>query len=321
MPLLFILVLVSGCAHHPVSGSDQSSRIFYVVEDTQSQLSRYAPIVEPQNPGLMANRVGKPKVRLNSHGREKIFIEPREGVFYAQKIDFETKRARYTNLVYRIHFQGVPFRLIPFNLTYGKNVGLFMIVTINQHGEPVLFTTVHTCGCFISITPTSYLAQDAYPDNWNVQEQSVFGEHLAGRLNFPARFDNRLRILVKLRDQTHRVSDIEIADYDRIARDRSVQTAALLPMAALRRLPAGGRTSSFFHEQGFRKGYVKGSFKPFELLFMSWWALDLNVGVDKDYGDHRDTGTIFYTSLKPWKRSVSDMWNFSRFLKFWGWRL
>jgi len=321
MPLVFILVLFSGCAHHPLSGSEQSSKIFYVAEDTQTQLARYAPIVAPQNYGLAANRIGKPKVRLDSHGRKKIYVDPRQGVYYAQKIDFTTDRARYTNLVYRIHFQGVPFRLIPFNLTYGKNVGLFMIVTINERGEPVLFTTVHTCGCYISITPTSYLAQDAYPDNWDIQEQNVFGEHLPGRLNFPARFDSRLRLLVKLRDQTHRVADIEVADYDRIASEGSVKTATLLPMAALRSLPVDGETTSFFREQGFRKGYVKGSFKPFELLFMSWWALDLNVGVDKDYGDHRDTGTIFYTSLRPWKRSISDMWNFSTFLKFWGWRL
>jgi hypothetical protein len=196
-----------------------------------------------------------------------------------------------------------------------------MIVTINQRGEPVLFTTVHTCGCFISIIPTSYLSPDAYPENWDVQEQDVFGEHLPGRLNFPARFDNRLRMMVRLRDQTHRVTDVEIVDYDEIARHDSVQTAELLPMATLRRLPLDGRTTSFFNEQGFRKGYVKGSFKPFELLLMSWWALDLNVGVDKDYGDHRNTGTIFYTSLKPWKRRISDMWNFSTFLQFWGWRL
>ena len=33
------------------------------------------------------------------------------------------------------------------------------------------------------------------------------------------------------------------------------------------------------------------------------------------------TKNHLYTSLKPWNRNESDMWNFARFLEFWGWRL
>ncbi len=33
------------------------------------------------------------------------------------------------------------------------------------------------------------------------------------------------------------------------------------------------------------------------------------------------TQNPFYTSLKPWNRKASDMWNFAHFLQFWGWRL
>ena len=33
------------------------------------------------------------------------------------------------------------------------------------------------------------------------------------------------------------------------------------------------------------------------------------------------TKNPFYTSLKPWNREASDMWDFATFLKFWGWRL
>jgi len=33
------------------------------------------------------------------------------------------------------------------------------------------------------------------------------------------------------------------------------------------------------------------------------------------------TKNHLYTSLKPWNRTESDMWNFARFLEFWGWRL
>jgi hypothetical protein len=54
---------------------------------------------------------------------------------------------------------------------------------------------------------------------------------------------------------------------------------------------------------------------------MSWWAMDLYVGEDKDFGPGEDTGTTFYTSLKFWDRKKSDMWNFNDFLSYWGWKL
>jgi hypothetical protein len=60
---------------------------------------------------------------------------------------------------------------------------------------------------------------------------------------------------------------------------------------------------------------------PFEKIFMSWWAMDLYVGEDKDFGPGEDTGTTFYTSLKFWDRKKSDMWNFNDFLSYWGWKL
>jgi hypothetical protein len=58
-----------------------------------------------------------------------------------------------------------------------------------------------------------------------------------------------------------------------------------------------------------------------ERFFVSWWAFDWHVGEDKAYGPAEETGTVFYTSLKFWRRDVSDMWFFDRFLKYWGWNL
>jgi hypothetical protein len=82
-----------------------------------------------------------------------------------------------------------------------------------------------------------------------------------------------------------------------------------------------GGTTSFFEESGPRHGYVKGSAKPMEKLLMSWWALDLRVGEDKKLGDSADEGPVFYTSLKPWDRTASDMRIFAQFLSYWGWGL
>lgn len=37
-------------------------------------------------------------------------------------------------------------------------------------------------------------------------------------------------------------------------------------------------------------------------LFLGWLSLGFLVGSDNKYGDSRETGNSFYTSLKPWNR-------------------
>jgi hypothetical protein len=96
---------------------------------------------------------------------------------------------------------------------------------------------------------------------------------------------------------------------------------AVAPMEALNRIAEDGSTTSFYHESGLLKGHVKDALKPMEMLFLSWLSLDLFVGMDKAYADPAVTGNPFYTSLKPWRRSDSNMWDFARFLHYWGWRL
>ena len=96
----------------------------------------------------------------------------------------------------------------------------------------------------------------------------------------------------------------------------------MAPNDALYQLPMGeAEAASFFYGEGRRRGYVKGSKKPFERLFMSWWAFDSYIGRDKAFGPADETGTIFYTSAKFWQRRASDMWAFADFLRFYGWDL
>jgi len=85
-------------------------------------------------------------------------------------------------------------------------------------------------------------------------------------------------------------------------------------------LPDGGSTS-FYETEGSRKDYVKNSQKPWERLLMSWWAFDWRVGEDKKLGRDLQDGGRFYTSLKFWARDASDLRDFPRFLRYWGWKL
>jgi hypothetical protein len=220
-----------------------------------------------------------------------------------------------------MHFEKVPFSLLPFHLTTGRNSGLLVVITLDDTDAPILVTMVHTCGCYLAFVPTNHLPANALPEGWDPVTQRVFGVRLPGRLAFPASLDDDARLQITLVSGTHRVIDVAVAAHAEVERTHRNVRFPLLPMATLEGVPLDEGTTSFYREAGARKGYVKGSFKPLELMLMSWWALDLRVGVDKAYGESAETGAVFYTSLRPWRRHASDMWNFSTFLRFYGWRL
>jgi len=285
----------------------------YIIQPDAPLLARFAPVIVPADIRYPFNRIGTPAAGYSPQGKEEISVNPAVPTVYVQQRDFTSRGHRYTNLIYRFHFERVPL----LHLTSGRNGGLLVIITLNQQQQAVLITTVHSCGCYLAIVPTSHLPASAYPAHWDARSQRVFGITLPGRLDYPQGFHP----LISLRHATHRVTAMRTVNRQRLS-DRyrllPVKTAA---MQQLHRLPLGTGRTSFFHTTGPDKGYVKGAYKPFELLLMSWWMLDTHVGMDKDYGNRQETGTTFYTSLRPWKRRASDMWPFASFLDFWGWRL
>jgi hypothetical protein len=187
--------------------------------------------------------------------------------------------------------------------------------------RPVLVTTVGTCGCYLAIVPTTWLPGDSLPSGWEENPLDVYGETLPSRLDMKG-FE-KTRLLVRIRADVHRIMGLEILEQDELSRFGNLRTitAPLFPMQELNELPINGTTTSFYYEEGPYQGLVKGSFKSLETLLMGLISLDPLVGTDKLYGDSQNIRTPFYTSLKPWNRSSSDMWNFSKFLEFWGWRL
>jgi len=312
--LLFI-----GCAHHQPLPSEPFHWVYQTDSSADTATVNWAPAFVAYGHADKFNRIGSPAVRQQGDD-EEIFIDPEVPVVYFMQRTFTTKKASYTNLIYRVHFPKVPFSLIPFNLTAGKNVGILVVVTLNADNLPVLVTSVGTCGCYKAMVPTDYLPKDAFPEDWQGVNQDIYGERLPDLLHFkgvPAP-----RIMVFLRPGVHRVMGLEV----RSGEDLSSGPFRIIPMKMeamerLDRLPTGDGATSFFHNEGVLKGHVKGSVKPLESLFMSLLSLDLFVGTDKAYADTAETGNPFYTSLKPWRRDDSNMWDFARFLRYWGWRL
>ena len=219
-------------------------------------------------------------------------------------------------------FPKFPFSLIPFYLTAGKNVGLLVVLTLDEDDRPLLVTTVSTCGCYVAIIPTSYLPEEAYPADWNPDESvHIYGETLPPLLDYR----HKKQPEVAGASATGCTPGHGPGNRGRCVlagfRPHHLIEAPLLPMEKLKEIPINDRQTSFYYEEWPYKGFVKNSFKSWEAISLSLISLDFFVGTDKIYGDSSITGTRFYTSLKPWDREESDMWHFDRFLRFNGWRL
>lgn len=317
--LFFFLLLVS-CAPFDHDSAERQS-LAYIPHDDNTLLSRWAPIFVTENPEESYNRIGTPVVEeVGGHNNGIIVVDPDIPAVFVEERYFSTARDSYSNLIYRVHFTEIPFGLVPFQLGAGKNIGLLVIVTINSSGQPVLYTTVHTCGCYLAFIPTSYMADDAFPGSRPSGSQAVYGENLPAIIDF-TEFVTGNNMLILLRNRSHRVRDIRVGRRDSLDK---VQTAPvpLHPVALLERLPGNTEKAvSFYEESGSRQGYVKGSYKFWERLLMSWWVFDWRVGEDKKFGRYKDGLPVFYTSLKPWAREESDMRDFPTFLTYWGWNL
>ncbi len=309
-----------GCARFRPLPEEPQLTIYGVSSAADPLVARWAPVFLTYGHADTYNRVGRPSVAVEG-GNQKISVDPDKPVVYVMERHFTTSRAAYTNLIYRIHFPEVPYSLVPFNLTAGRNVGLMIVVTLDDQKRPVLVTSVHTCGCYKAFTPTDYLPAQAFPEGWRLDRPlEMYGEKLPPRLSFG--LVDHPKLLVHLRPALHRVMDLQVVSAESLQGPRFVPTTmAVAPMEDLLHLPADSGTTGFFYDAGWRRGFVKGSVKPFEMVFMSWISLDLFVGSDKIYADPTVWGNRFYTSLKPWRRDDSDMWDFARFLAYWGWHL
>lgn len=290
----------------------------FVVQGDDSLLSAYAPVFALQNYARPYNRIGTARVKME-RGKEVAYVDPASPTVYGEKLEFRTPRGKYTNLLYRVHFERVPF---PF-VTAGNNPGLLVFITLDEKARPVLVTCVHSCGCYLAVIPTSFTPPSALPAHWDLKGQKVHGEKLPGGLMLPQDFSADYRVVVCLRDEIHRVMDLRVEKAEEIGWRYAAIPTELKPMESLEELPVEGGegTASFFNDSGVGRGLVRNNAKPLELLLMSWWFMDFHVGRDRRYAPAAEMGKPLYTSAKFWKREESDLWEFADCLAYWGWRL
>ncbi len=317
---LFATGLLSGCATTDENAQGMGNSAVYVYGEEEGLLGEFAPIFLVEHDEKSYNKIGTPSARHTETGREEIFIDSAVPTIYHQTRIFQTEKGKYTNLIYRVHFERSPFTWRPFNASAGHNVGAMAVVTLNEDRQPVYLTTVQSCGCYHAITPTSFLDTDAYPDEWDANGDRVYGEKLPGLLEYPEPFATGSRIVIVIRDGTHRTKDIRISRLEDLDAGTRVVRAQVADIEALKSLVLGDETTSFYHTKGRKRGLVKGAHKPWETLLFGLWAWDANVGQDREYASKEEGGRRFYSTLSASKKKRSDMWDYEGYLKHNGWK-
>jgi len=321
---LLVLFVVSACSGlQPMQADGPQQRMVFAAApvDREILLQRLAPVFVVQGATRSYNCIGTARAELDAQGNERIFIDPSSATVYAMQRTFVTEHGTYRNLIYRTHFPWVPFSLLPFYLNAGDNGGLLIIVTVDANDTPLLVTTVHTCGCFVAFFPTSLLPASEYPSGWNTAGQTVYGVALPGLLPLEQGTQDDMVPVVTVSAGVHCVVDLALRPRPEIVAGSEDGAVRLAPMEELDNLPLADGFTSFFYDEGGAKGYVKGSSRPLERLLMSWWAFDWRIGEDKRYDPAGVAGPRFFTSLKFWQRDASNMNDFARFLRYWGWGL
>jgi len=317
--ILLAISILPSCTSIPVHPFE--NLVAYTVNDDNSLIRRYMPVFVIENDKKKYNLIGTASAKVTGDKEETIYINPEIATVYTEAREFRTLKNSYTNLIYRIHFEKIPGGFSPFYVGEGINTGLIVIVTLNNQDKPVLYTTVHTCGCYLAFVPTSYLSENSFPKNWDKDRQSVNSESLPGLLEFNTQSSYHKKVGILIRDGSHRVKDIWLLETNSLKKYNAKQVQ-IQRLDALKKLPLKHKkTTSFFESISSRGGYVKGSYKFREWLLMSWWALDARIGEDKVWGKDKNDGIIFYTSIKPWARGKSDMRDFKVFLEYWNWQL
>jgi len=316
------LLLVLSCISCSIVTRSEPGRVelFHASPTDDHIIDAFVPVFLVQEADKTYNRIGMPQVRVDANGGLAVHVDPSQAALFVGRQEFSTTKGQYRNLIFRVHFEKVPFSLSEWHLGTGNNTGLIVVVTLNRANEAVLVTTVHTCGCYLAFIPTDSLPSESLPTNWPEQSQRVYGKTLPAVIGTPKDGESS-RILIIIDGGSHRVSNVQLVDLENIMAHYPLNEMKTVPKESLWALPFADQRISFFELSGRRKGYVKNNAKPLERLLMSWWNFDWYIGEDKAYGNSEETGALFYTSLKFWRRKESDMWHFGDFLKFWGWRL
>ncbi len=255
---------VTGIAHRLIQGRERDALGIptYSAQDRQALFQAYAPIWEIQTQGD-ADRIGSPA--WNGNGR--IDVDTDRPQTYTLLSFTRFGKTILTQLNYIIWFPSRPSDGV-FDIYAGWLDGLNYRVTLDGDGNPILYETMHNCGCYYKAYPTSRL---------RVRERMDYKEAPL-ILKAPELQPASERMVVGMEHRTHYVRTLY-----RVSREVEDGAGAytLADYGELKRLPrVDGRSKSMFD----RYGLVPGS----ERLerFILWPTGVLSPGAMRQWGRH-----------------------------------
>ncbi len=225
-------------------------------------LATHAPVFEVATSGVF-DRPGA----LVWRGAGSPDVDVNQPVVY-QRIAFTRYGGRtLVQLVYTIWFSERPADHA-FDMLAGKLDGLVWRVTLAPDGEPILFDTMHPCGCFHMFLPTSSAVALPAPDP---ADEWVFVPTAMPRVS------DGERVLLRLTARSHYLIGAGVLP----AGSSAPRSYDLVDEQVLRSLPLPGG--------GFRSVYgadalVPGTERPERLLF---WPMGIpSAGAMRQWGSH-----------------------------------
>ena len=190
-------------------------------------------------------------------------VDPADAVVYVRPAYTRYGDAVLLQLVYTIWFPERP-AASGADLLAGKLDGIVWRVTLAPDGEPVLYDSIHPCGCYHMFFPTPRAAAKAAPDP---SEEWAFAPQKLQRIR------EGERPLLYIASGTHYIEHVSVvAGADSVARYR------VRPYGELRSLQFGSRRRSIFGPDGI----VAGTERAERLLF---WPMGIaSAGAMRQWG-------------------------------------
>jgi len=229
----------------------------------EALFAAHAPVFEIEIAGD-TDRPGA--LDLPAAGRVPV-VDTRQPAVYRMAAWTRYEGRTLLQLVYTIWFSERP-PASPGDLLAGALDGVVWRVTLAPDGEPLVYDTMHPCGCFHLFFPTPRAVPRPAPDGgieWMFAPQSL------------PRVAEGTRPIVRIATRTHYVERVTVA--------RDVEAAArytFRPYDTLRSLPrpGGGHASVF----GPDDGLIAGTERPERFLF---WPMGIaSAGAMRQWGHH-----------------------------------
>lgn len=229
-------------------------------QELDSVFAAHAPVIEVETTGDY-DRIGL----LAWDGGKAPSINPSQPTLYRKLSHTRFHGETLMQLVYTAWFSERPHKGA-LDLLAGRLDGIVWRVTLDRNGEPLLYDSIHPCGCYHMFFPTARL-EPVPPPNRHIEWAFVPA---------PApQLSDSERVVIRLATRTHYLNGVDVdgggsgkqlnfADYDALR---------TLP------LPAGG-TRSVFAPDGLMPGTARGE----RVLF---WPMGVpSAGAMRQWGHH-----------------------------------